>query len=321
MRYRRNHQRRNTLSVLQHSGILGLRPYPNALQFIVNEGYKVQVLVVAGVGSSVVGTAALARSLSNHYQRDVAGIVSGYGMADVVLKGLSGWYFYGMIDQVRYDIETFVTDMSTAISKSFSKGTNGKGYLDYFALPLDAYVPSDLDVSALHDILVYRYLHFGRKEMQLELLVGHSKGNLLISSALNNMCQELEGMKANKEVSSYDSFNDLSVVTFGAVVNIPEPIIERENLHQFLGSLDLLGRLNSRSVLGYIRGAQSIPGAAHHLNTKIPFYMDVGAVLDEYSVKLPAILPQDGDGDLLALRRRDMAALASTRSPQYAAAH
>ena len=26
MRYRRNHQRRNTLSVLQHSGILGSRP-------------------------------------------------------------------------------------------------------------------------------------------------------------------------------------------------------------------------------------------------------------------------------------------------------
>ena len=29
MRYRRNHQRRNTLSVLQHSGILGPRPSPN----------------------------------------------------------------------------------------------------------------------------------------------------------------------------------------------------------------------------------------------------------------------------------------------------
>ena len=40
MRYRRNHQRRNTLSVLQHSGILGSRPIRKARKAEIKEGKR-----------------------------------------------------------------------------------------------------------------------------------------------------------------------------------------------------------------------------------------------------------------------------------------
>jgi hypothetical protein len=57
----------------------GIRHYKNALRFMLREGDSVRAVVVAGVGSSVLGTAALARNVADHYGIDVAGIVTGYG--------------------------------------------------------------------------------------------------------------------------------------------------------------------------------------------------------------------------------------------------
>ena len=43
----------------------------------------------------------------------------------------------------------------------------------------------------------------------------------------------------------HDGFNNLAVVTLGAVVDIAEDMIPKTNQYQFLGSFDGLGRLNS----------------------------------------------------------------------------
>ena len=53
-----------------------IRHYEQPLAFIIKEGNAVEAIVVAGVGSSVVGTAALtARNVADAYDIDVAGIV------------------------------------------------------------------------------------------------------------------------------------------------------------------------------------------------------------------------------------------------------
>jgi hypothetical protein len=270
-----------------------IRHYEHPLEFIVKERDRVEAIAVAGVGSSVVGTAALARTVADTYNISVAGIVSGYGLSDVVLEGLGGWFFYGRIDQLRYEMEKGLADLNAFLSQTFARGDHAKAFLKNFEFPLDDYVPPSLDVSCLNEILLVRYLNATRPKMKIRLLVGHSKGSLLISSALNHMNNELISIIGNEKYHSEDlSMKNLVVVTLGAVVDLPTELIKRENQYQFLGSLDCLGRLNSRSLFGDIaEGVTWIDGAGHYLNTKIPGHLDVKAVLQQYlpTSKLPHI--------------------------------
>jgi len=270
-----------------------IRHYKHALEFIINERDRVEAIAIAGVGSSVVGTAALARSVADTYKIEVAGIVSGYGLSDVVLEGLGGWYLYGKIDQLRYEMEKGLADLNAILSKTFAQGSDTAAYFKNFEFPLDDYVPPSLDVSALNEILLVRYVNATRPKMKIRLLVGHSKGNLLISSALNHLNNELRSFLGEKRFKSEDlAMNNLAVVTLGAVVNLPDELIKKENQHQFLGTLDLLGRTNSRALGGTIEaGFTPIDGAGHHLNTKIPGYLDLKEVRDKYLPNLPEIPP------------------------------
>jgi hypothetical protein len=282
-----------------------VRPYKHTLEFLNREGHLVDAIAVAGVGSSVVGTAALARSVADTYRCEVAGIVTGYGLADVVLEGLGGWYFYGKIDQLRYELERGASDLGAVLSQVFSKGIDPNEIMRSFDFRLDDYVPPTLDVSALNDVLLARYWHRTRPRMRLRLLVGHSKGNLLISSALNHMCHELRGLGGDVPGGLDDPFNSLAVVTLGAVVDLPEALIKPENQYQLLGSLDLLGRVNSRSIAGNINRAIMVDGAGHHLNRKIPAHLDVAKELKKHLPTLPHLEGDDGDGRVLSLRGLD----------------
>ena len=126
-----------------------IRHYESSFEFLQSNDWKsVLAVAVAGVGSSVIGTAALARNVANSCHGDVAGIVSGYGVSDVMQEGLGGWFFYGKIDQFRYEMENAVDDLSAVLSTTFAKGTDVKKYVrKYFNSPLDAYVPSSPDVA------------------------------------------------------------------------------------------------------------------------------------------------------------------------------
>ena len=155
------------------------------------------------MGSSVYGTAALARNVADTYDFDVAGIITGYGGSDLLTEAMGGWFVLGM--QERAGLRSDLVESHTA------------------------------DVKTLMEILI-------ADPPQLELVVGHSKGSLLIDFVLEQLVEELEG-------GTYTLLNHLKVRTLGAVVSPPKGL-NGLNVRQFMGELDSLGNLNSH--WGYV---------------------------------------------------------------------
>ena len=62
------------------------------------ETRDVDIATITGVGSSALGSAALAWDISVALEKPVLAIVPGYGVADVVLQGLGGWFAFGLHD-------------------------------------------------------------------------------------------------------------------------------------------------------------------------------------------------------------------------------
>ena len=65
------------------------------------ETRDVDIATITGVGSSSLGSAALAWNISVALKKPVLAIVPGYGVADVVLQGLGGWFAFGLHDFLR----------------------------------------------------------------------------------------------------------------------------------------------------------------------------------------------------------------------------
>jgi hypothetical protein len=62
------------------------------------ETRDVEIATITGVGSSALGSAALAWDVSVALEKPVLAIVPGYGVADVVLQGLGCWFAFGLHD-------------------------------------------------------------------------------------------------------------------------------------------------------------------------------------------------------------------------------
>lgn len=196
-----------------------LRYYKQTRQFLDEKGQDIRAIVVAGVGSSAYGTAALARNVADTYGFDVAGIVAGYGGLDLPTEAIGGYFLLGL--QERAGLR------STRI------------------------VAPTADVKTLVDILL-------ADPPQLEYLVGHSKGSLLIDFALDQFVEEL---KDAPDPSHYDPLIDrLDIVTLGAVI-LPHERFAK-NVRQFMGQSDPLGWFNSHLDVLY----EEVPGAGHQLN-------------------------------------------------------
>jgi len=196
-----------------------IRYYKQTLHFLKEREQDIRAIVVAGVGSSVYGTAALARNVADTYGFDVAGIVAGYGGLNLQTEALGGYFLLGLQERAGL------------------RSTN--------------IVAPTADVKTLVDILL-------ADPPQLELLVGHSKGSLLIDFALERFVEELQDAP---DPSRYDPLIErLDVVTLGAVVSPHERF--NKNVRQFMGQLDHLGWLNSHLGILY----EEVPGAGHHLN-------------------------------------------------------
>jgi hypothetical protein len=278
-----------------------IRHYGSVEEFAHSKDWNcVFAVVVTGVGGSVVGTAALARNVADACKDlgggDVAGVVSGYGVADVMQEALGGWYFYGKLNQYRYDFENAMNDLGAVISEYFAKGIDVRKQLSrYFGTPLGDYVPLGPDVHALHEILSRRYQH---QNTSIRLLVGHSKGNLLISDVLDHLRDELSYVDDDDK-----AFHNLAVVTLGAVVDISTDIIPEENQYQFLGTWDALGYLNSRAKQGDLAPRTRLPGKWHSLNRHFLGHMDVFDILqNKVTIPPPPEHRPDG-GDHLASER------------------
>jgi len=61
-----------------------------------DETREVDIATITGVGSSALGSAALAWDISVALRKSVLAIVPGYGVADVLLQGLGGWLAFGL---------------------------------------------------------------------------------------------------------------------------------------------------------------------------------------------------------------------------------
>ncbi len=81
-------------------------------KFLASEEFRsTRVVAIAGVGSSALGTAALAANVADAIGRPVAGIVSGYGLADVVAEGVVGWFVLRPLNQLRQFVDMFLTPL------------------------------------------------------------------------------------------------------------------------------------------------------------------------------------------------------------------
>lgn len=226
---------------------------------------SVDVVVVAGVGSSAVGTAALARNVADVLGRPVAGIVSGQGMADVLAEALGGFFVFGVRNAMRDGIARWLDALDWK-----DHVRDPKTHADVTAalaaarLDRDGFVFGSPDSTAL----LYLLLRLGRR---IRLLVGHSKGNYSIENALHGWLAA-QGRKADVSPAS------LCIVTLGAVIHFDAAF---RNVHQFIGSVDALGQANSRPGLH----AAQLPGRWHSLNSRLAGAISVREALE--AVDLP----------------------------------
>lgn len=160
------------------------------------EEYRDQPFAVAipGVGSSSLGTVAFARSVANGIDEMTVGIVAGRGWYGLVKQAIRG-YIYNLV--ARKDPVLF----------------------EYFPIFM-----FEMSSDTLFEIV--------KKASNIDLIVGHSKGSVIIMNTLNRLSDDQKKERKN-----------LNVVTFGCVVVPPDWLSGR--VSQYIGKSDWLGYINS----------------------------------------------------------------------------
>jgi hypothetical protein len=131
--------------------------------------------------------------------------------------------------------------------------------LDNFFYDTASITLADNGVSTLAEILLAH-------PPKLEYLIAHSKGSLVVSHALKQYVEDLDGDESQL-------FERLRITTLGAVVELPAAF---KNVKQYLGTLDWFGSANSSLGVKHER----VPGAGHHLNPGFPYHMSVASLLN-----------------------------------------
>jgi len=221
---------------------------------------NVDTIVLAGVGSSAVGTAALARNVADYLGKPVLGIVSGFGMADVMSEALGGWFAFGASNRLR---DLFAHSLDWATFRDHVRDTRTHGNLEKKLKKLK--IDRSRIVFASPDTFVLLYL-IAELGARIRLLVGHSKGSYSIEGAMREW---IRGCKNRKEVYS----DKIKIVTVGAVARFPD---ECQNVSQVLGRIDMLGIVNSIPWVD----REIVPGTWHSLNSKIPGHLSVETALE-----------------------------------------
>jgi hypothetical protein len=211
-------------------------------------------IAIAGVGSSAIGAVALARDVASVSGGPVAAVVSGYGLDDVFNEGLGGWFCLRETNRLEFDIEQ--------VNNALAKVANLPA-LETTILAMDA-IGAGPDLATLKSLL--RSAGSNRHLPKLRWLVGHSKGNLLCSSAIAELVMEGFFSAAVPELAEVD------IVFFGALSALPRNVGRQ---HQFIGDMDALGWMNSRINIDHTL----VHNSMHHTNRRIPFCMNVPAQL------------------------------------------
>ncbi len=223
------------------------------LQSLYPESKNVGAVTITGVGSSALGSAAFAWDVSAALKTSVLAIVPGYGVADVVMQGLGGWFGFGLYNYLHAKSAVQLALAATApqiarIGRNLAATAPGAETLR--GAPVFRTGSGSSDV--LHALLRDRARPF-------ELLVGHSKGALQIGNAIASL-------PANRTAG-------LRVVTLGC------PIVEAVDgvrYHQYLGLYDALGQLNSWGNQPYVWTK-----TWHSTDPVFPPAMDAGVLVEE----------------------------------------
>ncbi len=208
-------------------------PYP--------ETRAVEIATITGVGSSALGSAALAWDISLALGKPVLAIVPGYGVADVVLQGMGGWFGFGLHDylgakSVVQNSLANVAPATASVGRDLSASVPGAKTLHGAPVFRQGCGSSDV----LHALMQDRAAPF-------TMVVGHSKGALAIGNALRT----LDPLKTE----------NLKVVTLGCPIAEEAP---GAHYFQYLGLFDALGQLNMWG---------------HHPNTWLPTWHSTNPAL------------------------------------------
>jgi hypothetical protein len=248
-------------------GGISLQRYDDFEKFAGARGRKITKFSIAGVGSSEVGAAALARSLADFTGEPVGAIVAGYGLPDLVSESLGGWFYFGAANR-----------MMDTLQRAAVAGSERKARLEQ-ALATTNTAPSKAEPSvALPSNLADHWSGFGPDTLilvrllqdpdrQIDTILGHSRGCLSISSAL-------EALHVLNKPSDIARARRARIITTGAVVEFPAGF---NNARQYLGTLDWFGAMNSIPGKDFI----PVPNAWHHVNTSFPFHMNMKEVLKQ----------------------------------------
>jgi len=212
---------------------------------------------VAGVGSSALGAAALARNTADALRGKVLAVVSGQGLADIASEAMGGYFLFGGLNAMRHSVNGFERWFKTLTALSPFASWASIPTLD----PGQGLSPAHYseDVRALIALLSGR--------VECDWLVGHSKGNLVISEALY-------GLRRQDRSRFNEVAERIPIVTFGARIAMPTEVARVVDV---MGDLDGFGAFNSRPDIAV---DIPVPGAWHHTNTRLPMHVDVRRVLE-----------------------------------------
>jgi len=212
-------------------------------------------IAIPGVGSSVIGSAALARQVADITGRPTVGIIAGYGAADMLSEALGGWFDFGLRNRIRVGLSEW--------QERYVHGPDDATLLEKYGVPSTAFLSSEPESNTLLSIML-------RQVPKLKLIVGHSKGALNIHNVLPQFLKE-----TTFEPKDYEN---LTIVTLGCGVALPSAF---RNVHQYVGTQDMLGRLNTPKGARTDPTMHEVKGSAHNLCSTNPFHMPVEKILRE----------------------------------------
>ncbi|MFA7416020.1 MAG: cell envelope biogenesis protein OmpA [Rhizobium sp.] len=236
----------------------------NIDEYLLRGGLDVHAVVVAGIGGSAIGAAAFARNVADALGEPVAAVLSGYGLGDMVNEAIGGAFFFGWLGHIRNDFEVL-------------DDVVGRPHLGaYDKRRADTANPrrSSLDTDTVQTLLADPRLSF-------HTLVGHSKGNRVLSEALYALKEEDQGRIRELAAGT-------RIVTFGGRIAMPPDF---RDVIDVVGALDWYGEMNSRPQ---IETDISVPLAGHSTNTGFPGSLQVTRILKDiiaHSLPMPVENP------------------------------
>jgi hypothetical protein len=233
--------------IVPPSGAGMARLCPTIDDFFDNGGAEIASLAVAGVGSSALGSAAFARNVADATGKPVAAVVSGYGLSDALTEALGGFFWFGGLNSIRRFFEP--------VDEATEPGP-ATGALD----PAGDWLERESrDTRTVLSLLADERFRF-------DLLVGHSKGNLVLAEALY-------GFTAHHAQRAKAFAKTVRIVTISARIYMPRPF---HDIVDVMGEWDWFGEINSRRDL---ETDLPVKGAWHHTNTELAAHVPVTEVL------------------------------------------